>query len=79
MPIASVDHYHFSQMRPRRTRSKPRLTREALALVQQAEAGGVPAFVSQNLRRIAEENGVEITDDTTPNDIVDALRSRATL
>ena len=34
-------------------------------------------FASQNLRRIARENGVEVTDETTPNDVIDALRSRA--
>lgn len=52
------------------------LTREARALLAQAEGGGVPAFISQNLRRIAEQNGVEITEDMTPNAIVDALRAR---
>lgn len=62
---------------PRRPefRRPRRLTREARALLAQADAGGVPAFISQNLRRIAEENGVEVTDDMTPNAIVEALRA----
>jgi hypothetical protein len=34
-------------------------------------------FVSQNLRRIAEENGVEVSEDMTPNAVVEALRARA--
>jgi hypothetical protein len=54
-----------------------RLTREARALLRQAdEGGGVPMFVSQNLRRIAAENGVPVSEDMTPNEIVDALRNR---
>ena len=60
--------------RPRRRRAT--LTREAKALLAQADAGGVPAFVSQNLRRIAADNGIEVSEDMTPNAIVDALRSR---
>jgi hypothetical protein len=46
-------------------------------LLAQADAGGVPAFISQNLRRIAEENGVAVTEDMTPNAVVDALRAHA--
>jgi hypothetical protein len=53
------------------------LTSEAKALLRVADGGGVPLFASQNLRRIARENGVEVTDETTPNDVIDALRSRA--
>ena len=53
------------------------LTREARALLRQADEGGVPMFVSQNLRRIANENGIDVTDAMTPNDIVEALRARA--
>jgi hypothetical protein len=59
------------------TRARRRVTREARALLRQADDGGVPMFVSQNLRRIAEANGVDVTEDMTPNAIVEALRARA--
>jgi hypothetical protein len=66
---------------PSRQPAKPavrrHLTREARALLREAEAGGVPMFVSQNLRRIAEENGVELSDEMTPNEVLEALRARA--
>lgn len=32
--------------------------------------------MTSNLRRIARENGVEVTDQTTPNDIADGLRAK---
>ena len=57
--------------------ARQRLTREARALLRQAGEGGVPMFVSQNLRRIATENGVHVSEDMTPNAIVEALRTRA--
>jgi ribA/ribD-fused uncharacterized protein len=53
------------------------LTREARALLRQADEGGVPMFVSQNLRHIASDNGVRVCEDMTPNAIVEALRNRA--
>jgi len=56
--------------------ARRRLTREARALLRQADQGGVPMFVSQNLRRIAQENGVDVSEDMTPNTVVDALRAR---
>jgi hypothetical protein len=59
------------------TTARRHLTREARALLRQADEGGVPMFVSQNLRRIATENGVHVSEDMTPNAIVEALRTRA--
>jgi N-glycosidase YbiA len=57
--------------------ARKHLTREARAVLRRADEGGVPMFVSQNLRRIATENGVAVTEDMTPNAIVEALRNRA--
>lgn len=53
----------------------PGLTREAAALLRGVDAGGVPAFITDNLRRIAVENGVEIDPRTTPAQIVATLRA----
>jgi len=41
-----------------------------------ADRGGVPMFTSANLARIALENGVDVSPEMTPNDIMDALRRR---
>ena len=53
------------------------VTESACELLQAVDSGGVPAFVTANLRQIAQDNGVELTDDWTPNEIVDAVRSKA--
>lgn len=54
-----------------------RLTPEAEQLLASVDAGGVPAMITQNLRRIAAENGVEVTRSMRPDDVVSALRDRA--
>jgi hypothetical protein len=53
------------------------LTPEARALVEQAMQGGVPLYTTANLARIAEENGVSVSAEMTPNHIIDALRRRS--
>lgn len=50
------------------------LTKDAEDLLESADAGGVPAFVTANLRRIAKENNIPLTADITPNEIIDQLR-----
>jgi predicted RNase H-like nuclease (RuvC/YqgF family) len=52
-----------------------RLSMEALQLLRSVEQGGVPAFVSERLQKIAEQHGIEVTSETTPNEIVEALRA----
>ncbi|HEY2417441.1 MAG TPA: hypothetical protein VGH84_05935, partial [Steroidobacteraceae bacterium] len=42
-------------------------------MLDQADQGAVPAFVSPSLRRIAGENGVPVTADMTPSDVIGAL------
>lgn len=53
------------------------VTETASDLLRSVDAGGVPAFVSSNLREIAQDNGLLVTDDWTPNQIIDALRKMA--
>jgi len=52
------------------------LTPEAQALVDKAAQGGVPLYMTANLARIAEENGVAVSAEMTPNQIIDELRRR---
>ena len=53
------------------------VTETASDLLRSVDAGGVPAFVSSSLREIARDNGLEVADDWTPNQIIDALRKMA--
>ena len=53
------------------------ITPAAGDLLRVVDAGGVPAFVTSNLKQIALDTGVEVTDDCTPNEIVEAIRSKA--
>ena len=46
-------------------------------LLQSIDAGGVPAFVTANLLEIAAENGIEAADDWSPNQIIEAIRAKA--
>ena len=54
----------------------PPLTAEALQVIAAADQGGTPMFTSANLARIARENGVDVSSDMTPNDIITELRRR---
>jgi hypothetical protein len=54
----------------------PPLTAEALQVIAAADHGGTPMFTSANLARIAKENGVDVSSDMTPNDIIAELRRR---
>jgi hypothetical protein len=48
---------------------------EALQLLRSVDRGGVPAFVSDRLLRIAEQHGIEVRPETKPGEIIDALRA----
>lgn len=52
------------------------LTPAARALLAAVDAGGVPAFMTEALKRIAAEHRIAVDATTTPNDIVDALRGQ---
>lgn len=57
--------------------SYPGITLLANELLQSVDAGGVPAFVTEQLKQIALENGVAVTEQTTPNQIVAAIRLKS--
>ncbi len=53
------------------------LTPEAEALIRKIDTGGAaPAFISKNLEKIANDNGVTVTRQMTPNDVIDAIRAK---
>jgi len=53
------------------------ISTSAQDLLNSVNAGGVPAMMTNNLRKIATENGIEVTPQTTPNDIINALQTKA--
>lgn len=55
----------------------PGITFLANELLQSVDAGGVPAFVTEQLKQIALENGITVTEQTTPNQIVAAIRLKS--
>ena len=54
---------------------KQSLTSEALKLVESVDNGGIPLTMNHNIRRIAEEHGIEIGESATPNEVIDQLRA----
>lgn len=52
------------------------ITPEAEKLLASVDGGAAPAFISKNLERIANENGVEVTGKMTPNDVIEAIRAK---
>jgi len=52
------------------------LTLEARAVLEKADQGGVPMYTTASLARIAEENGISVSPDMTPNEIIDELRQQ---
>ena len=58
------------------TEQQAPLTQEAEDLISTVDEGGVPGFMTNNLRRIAKENNIEVTTTDTPNTIIENLRSK---
>lgn len=56
--------------------SEDRITVEAQRLLASVDDGGVPMYRNERLDQIARENNVEFTDDSTPNQMIDALRAK---
>jgi hypothetical protein len=54
------------------------LTPDAEALLKSVADGGVPAMMTNNLKRIAKENGIEVTPKDTPNSVIDKLQALKT-
>ncbi len=46
------------------------VTQAACDLLRSVDSGGVPAFITSNLIEIARENGIEVIDHWTPNEII---------
>ena len=46
------------------------------ALLSDVDKGGVPAFISNNLKKIAKDNNVEILKSDTPTDLIERLRTK---
>jgi len=59
-----------------KTETKSNLTREADDLLKSVNEGGVPSFMTNNLRRVAKQNGIKVEANTTPNDIIEALQTK---
>lgn len=53
------------------------VTPAAGELLRAVDAGGVPAFVTGNLKQIAEDNGIAVGNQWTPNEIIEAIRTKA--
>ena len=56
------------------TFTKRTLSAEARELLAKIDEGGIPLLVTENLERIAKAHGIEISRETTPNEIVRRLR-----
>jgi len=53
------------------------LTQEAQDLLDKIDSeGSIPAFVTKNLKKIAEDNDIKVTKDTTADEIIDKLREK---
>jgi hypothetical protein len=52
------------------------ITPAAGDLLRSVDAGGIPAFVTGNLRQIASDNGIEVDPGWTPNEILAAIRAK---
>ena len=50
---------------------------QAQELLQKVDDGGVPTAMTENLRRIATENGIAVTPDMSPNSIIDELQEKS--
>jgi hypothetical protein len=59
------------------TFSKRALSREARELLAKIDEGGIPLMITENLERIAKENGIEVGKNMTPEDIIKRLRKLA--
>lgn len=72
-PPAAAAHLPEAAAPPVRSSA---ITPAAHALLDAIDAGGVPAFMTTALRQIANDNGIEVSAQTTPNHIVDVLRAK---
>jgi len=59
------------------TFKKRTLSIEARELLARIDEGGIPSTITSNLERIAKENGIEVSFEMTPEDIIKRLRKLA--
>ena len=52
------------------------LTQEAKDLLKSIGEGSKPTFITKNLERIAKENGIEVTDKMSADDVINALKEK---
>ena len=60
----------------RHLKEREDISPEVEEILRSIEIGGTPAFISKKLERVAKENGIEITSNTTPNEIIEKLRKK---
>ena len=60
---------------PDQGRKTNSLTQEARELLENVDAGGIPAFPTSHLEKIARENHIPFTAQTPPSEVIDALRA----
>ncbi len=53
------------------------ITDEAKELLNSIKDGSKPAFITNKLKKIALDNGIKITDSTTPDEIINKLNQKA--
>ena len=57
--------------------TKRSLSYEARELLAEVDRGGIPLMITRSLERIANEHGITVSDDMTPNELVRRLRDFA--
>ena len=55
--------------------ARQKLTPDAVALLKSVDAGDIPAYITNNIEKIARANGIIPTKDTAPEDIIAALQA----
>lgn len=56
--------------------NKQNLTKEAEDLLASIGEGSKPTFITKNLEKIAKENGIEVTDKMSADDVINALKEK---
>lgn len=65
-----------TQKTTQQTTPESNLTPEAEELLKSVADGGVPAMMTNNLKRIARENGIQVTPQDTPNSVIEKLQAK---
>jgi hypothetical protein len=52
------------------------LKRRIRKVIHSVDAGGVPMFISRDLHKLALDAGVVVTNNMTPNILIERLRTR---